>query len=59
MTGEIRRVSRIEQRVNEATKLGFKRIMIPKNNIGGWEFPSNVDIIGVTTISEAIKKAFS
>ena len=59
LTGEIRRVSRIEQRVNEATKLGFKRIMIPKNNIGGWEFPSNVDIIGVTTISEAIKKAFS
>jgi len=59
LTGEIRRVSRIEQRVNEATKLGFKRIMIPKNNIGGWEFPSNVDIIGVATISEAIKKAFS
>lgn len=30
LTGEIRRVSRIEQRVNEAAKLGFKRIMIPK-----------------------------
>ena len=59
LTGEIRRVSRIEQRVNEAAKLGFKRIMIPKNNIGGWEFPPNVEIIGVVTIAEAIKKAFS
>ncbi len=59
LTGEIRRVSRIEQRVNEAAKLGFKRIMIPKNNIGGWDFPPNVEIIGVVTIAEAIKKAFS
>lgn len=59
LTGEIRRVSRIEQRVNEAAKLGFKRIMIPKNNIGGWDFPENVEIIGVVTVAEAIKKAFS
>ncbi|MER2175220.1 MAG: DNA repair protein RadA [Carnobacterium sp.] len=59
LTGEIRRVSRIEQRVNEAAKLGFKRIMIPKNNIGGWSFPENVEVIGVVTIAEAIKKAFS
>ncbi len=59
LTGEIRRVSRIDQRVNEAAKLGFKRIMIPKNNIGGWEFPANVEIIAVVTIAEAIKKAFA
>ena len=59
LTGEIRRVSRIEQRVNEVAKLGFKRIMIPKNNIGGWTFPENIEVIGVMTIAEAIKKAFS
>ena len=59
LTGEIRRVSRIEQRVNEAAKLGFKRIMIPKNNIGGWTFPENIEVIGVMTLAEAIKKAFS
>ncbi|MBE0792309.1 DNA repair protein RadA, partial [Escherichia coli] len=34
LTGEIRRVARIEQRVQEAAKLGFKRIFIPKNNEG-------------------------
>ena len=38
LTGEVRRVSRIEQRVQEA-KLGFKRVIIPQTNIGGWTFP--------------------
>ena len=33
-TGEVRRVSRIEQRVKEAAKLGFERIIIPANNLG-------------------------
>src|SRR5699024_4547936 len=59
LTGEVRRVSRIEQRVSEAAKLGFKRIILPKNNIGGWKFPAEVEVIGVSTISEAISKAFS
>src|SRR5699024_12798389 len=36
LTGEIRRVSRIEQRVKEAAKLGFKRIICSKNNLDGW-----------------------
>lgn len=59
LTGEIRRVSKIEQRVNEAAKLGFKRIIIPKNNMDGWTFPKDIQIIGCTTLSEAIKRAFS
>lgn len=59
LTGEVRRVSRIDQRVSEAAKLGFKRVFIPKNNIGGWEFPENITIIGVATVSDAINKAFS
>ncbi|MBM7588334.1 DNA repair protein RadA/Sms [Bacillus pakistanensis] len=57
LTGEIRRVSRIEQRVQEATKLGFKRVIIPRNNIGGWKVPSGIEIIGVTNINEALKYA--
>ena len=30
LTGEVRRVSRIEQRVQEAAKLGFERVIIPQ-----------------------------
>lgn len=58
LTGEIRRVSRIDQRVQEAAKLGFTRMFIPKNNIGGWTFPKEIEIVGVTTIADILRKAF-
>lgn len=57
LTGEIRRVSRIEQRIKEAAKLGFKRMIIPKNNISGLENKFSVEIIGVSTIQEALSIA--
>ncbi|MGG3449711.1 MULTISPECIES: DNA repair protein RadA [Bacillaceae] len=58
LTGEVRRVSRIEQRVNEAAKLGFTRLVIPANNIGGWKAPTGVEIVGVSTVNEALKIIF-
>ncbi|MBC2368834.1 DNA repair protein RadA [Listeria booriae] len=57
LTGEIRRVSRIEQRVREAAKLGFKRIFIPANNQGEWKLPKDVELVGVATLGEALSKA--
>ncbi|CAM4216819.1 DNA repair protein RadA [Lederbergia lenta] len=59
LTGEVRRVSRIEQRVQEAAKLGFERVLIPANNIGGWKIPKGIEVIGVGTVGEALKQAFS
>lgn len=59
LTGEIRRVNRIEQRVAEAEKLGFKRILIPKNNLQGWQPPTGIDVVGVATLSEALKRALN
>jgi DNA repair protein RadA/Sms len=55
LTGEIRRVSRIEQRVQEAAKLGFKRVIIPSKNLGGWTVPKEVNVIGVATIDQALQ----
>ncbi|WP_099223705.1 DNA repair protein RadA [Listeria costaricensis] len=57
LTGEIRRVSRIEERVKEAAKLGFKRIFIPANNSGSWKVPKDVEIVAVDTIAAALSKA--
>ncbi|WP_163651651.1 DNA repair protein RadA [Listeria sp. PSOL-1] len=57
LTGEIRRVSRIEERVKEAAKLGFKRIFIPANNQGSWDIPKGVTIMPVDTIVAALKQA--
>lgn len=57
LTGEVRRVSRIEQRVQEAAKLGFERVIIPETNIGGWTFPDNIRVVGVKSVHEALKHA--
>lgn len=59
LTGEVRRVSRIEQRVQEAAKLGFKRAIIPAKNIGGWSFPEGMEIIGINSVQEALKHLLS
>lgn len=57
LTGEVRRVSRIEQRVHEALKLGFTRVILPEKNIGGWVAPKGIQVIGVNTVSEALQHA--
>jgi DNA repair protein RadA/Sms len=54
LTGEVRRVSRIEQRVLEAAKLGFKRVIIPQQNLGGWNIPHGITVLGVSTVKEAL-----
>ena len=59
LTGEIRRVNRIEQRINEAAKLGFTKVYAPKTSLNGLKVPDNIQVIGVTTIGEVLKKVFS
>lgn len=59
LTGEIRRVTRIEQRLNEAAKLGFKKVYAPKNSIVGIDIPEQIQVIGVTTLTECLKLAFA
>jgi DNA repair protein RadA/Sms len=54
LTGEVRGVSRMEQRVREAHKLGFKRVIIPEKNIRGLDVPSDIEVIGVRNIAEAL-----
>ncbi|WP_085520835.1 DNA repair protein RadA [Tuberibacillus sp. Marseille-P3662] len=54
LTGEVRRVSRIEQRVHEAEKMGFTRALIPKKNMEGWTIPESIEVVGVSTVREAM-----
>lgn len=58
LTGEIRRVNRIEQRINEAAKLGFTKVYAPKNSLVGLTIPKGISVIGVTTIGEVLQKVF-
>ena len=58
MTGEVRRVNRIEQRINEAAKLGFTKIYVPKNSLTGITTPSGIQVVDVSTLAEVLKKVF-
>ncbi|TCS94234.1 DNA repair protein RadA [Hazenella coriacea] len=57
LTGEVRGVSRIEQRVAEAYNMGFKRIIFPEKNRRGWTPPKGMELIGVNTLGEALDVA--
>lgn len=59
LTGEIRRVTRMEQRINEAAKLGFTKIYAPKNALHGIGIPKGIQVVGVTTVGEVLKAVFS
>lgn len=64
LTGEVRAVTRLEQRVQEAKKLGFQRIVAPRGNVErsadagffGIEV-IGIEVIGVATVHEAIRVA--
>ena len=55
LSGEIRAVNHIEKRINEAQKLGFKRIIIPESNDVQDEF-KGIQIVKVKRILEAITR---
>lgn len=52
LAGEIRAVRGVEQRLRELKRLGFKRCILPKQNIRGNE---PIRAVGVSTIQEALK----
>lgn len=54
LTGEVRGVPRVEQRVLEAQKLGFERVILPNKNLKGWKPPKEIEVCGVNTVSEAL-----
>lgn len=59
LSGEVRPVSRIEQRVAEAEKLGFSHIIVPSNNMQGLS-PSRykIELVPVRKVEEALRALF-
>lgn len=59
LSGEIRPVSRIEQRISEAAKLGMKKIIIPRHNLKGINTSKfNIEIVEVSKVEEAFRHLF-
>ena len=59
LSGEVRPVSRIEQRVAEAEKLGFSHIIVPHYNMSGFNTKRyKIDIVPVKKVEEALRALF-
>lgn len=59
LSGEIRTVTRVEQRVAEAQKLGFTTIYIPKGNLKGIKDTFTIEIKEVGKVEQLFRELFS
>ena len=57
LAGEIRSVSQAEKRINEASRLGFKKCILPYYNLKNLSKDNfgDIELIGVRSIREAVK----
>ena len=58
LAGEVRGVNQAQPRVMEAAKLGFKSCILPKDNLKGLKRSTPMELVGVSTIKEAIERFF-
>ena len=53
--GEIRTISFVDRRIQEAAKLGFKKIVLPKSNLKNFKTDGVLEYIPVENIGDALK----
>lgn len=60
LSGEIRPITRLEQRILEAQKLGMKQIIVPANNLKGVDCTRfTIEITEVAKVEDAIRALFA
>ena len=59
LAGEMRAVNRVLVRVKEAQRLGFKRCIVPKQCIAAISAEVDIQLIGVSTLSQALSAAMA
>ncbi len=57
LAGEIRAVSQVQNRINEAVRLGFKKCIVPYASLKQIKKTDNVEIYGVKTLRQAVELA--
>jgi len=58
LSGEVRPVNRINQRISEAEKLGFEKVIISKNNKGVKQEVFTIAIVECSRIEEVLRELF-
>ena len=59
LTGEIRAVTGLQQRLSEASRTGFKTCIIPRHGTGNVTAPDGMELLRVRNIREAIELVLS
>jgi DNA repair protein RadA/Sms len=59
LAGEVRAVSRVDQRIREAEKMGFRRAVLPNANLKGLSIKSSLELVGVETVMEGLEAALN
>ena len=59
LAGEVRAVSQVDMRSREAERLGFKRFIMPRSNKERLTWKSELEIIGVATVTELLEAVFN
>lgn len=59
LTGEIRAVTGLQQRLSEASRTGFKTCIIPRHGTGNLTAPDGMELLRVRNIREAIELVLS
>lgn len=57
LSAEVRAISQPEARIQEAQRLGFKRCIIAKNNLKNLKIKSEIELVGVETVNQALEIA--
>ncbi len=58
LAGEVRASTQAGIRLREAARMGFRRAVIPNNNLGGIEADDRLEVIGVRSVVEALEALF-
>ena len=58
LTGEVRAVGRMDIRIKESSKLGFRRCVLPQGNIGRLSAFEDMKLIGVRSLQEVLPVLF-
>lgn len=59
LSGEIRAVSRIDQRIAEACRLGFSKLIVPKGSLKGIKIPTSTEIFEVGKVEDLLRNLFA
>jgi DNA repair protein RadA/Sms len=58
LSGELRSVTQTEKRINEAAKLGFQRVLLPRSRRNG-DTTTGIEVISVRSLGEALEAVFA